>query len=87
MAISEDGKKYTAKKAMREALKGSGMKQTELAEELGITQASVSSNMNRSKVGIDVFLEMTGAMGYTTCLGKKENGKFVPIWELEKEEE
>lgn len=87
MEKPEIGKKYTAKKAMKEALKGSGLKQTELAEKLGVNQSSVSSNMNRSKVGIDVFLEMTEAMGYTTYLGLKENGKFVPVWELKKEEQ
>lgn len=87
MMILEETKKATAGKVMKEALKESGLKQTDIAETLHINQASVSSNINRKKVGIDVFITMIETMGYTVCVGKKENSVFTPIWELEKEDE
>lgn len=79
--------KVTAGKAMREAMAVSGMKQKDMAEKLEINQASVSSNLNRKKVGADVLIMMMNSMGFSVVVGKKDGEKFVPMWELEKDTE
>lgn len=71
---------------MREALKASGIKQNELAKRLDITQASVSNTLNRQHIGADALIAVMDAMGFTVMVGRKENGSFVPMWELEREE-
>ena len=79
-------KKTTPGKTMREALNASGMKQIDLAEKLGITQASVSNTMNRKKASADVLITMLNAMGFAIIVGKKDGDDFTPMWELEREE-
>lgn len=74
------------RKIMRDALKESGILQTELAEKLHITQASISGNMNRTKIGMDVFVRMLEGMGYNVVVGKKTADGFEPIWEVATEE-
>jgi hypothetical protein len=34
-------------------------------------------------VSVDVMVSIMEALGYTLVVGKKENGCFTPIWELE----
>ena len=76
----------TTKKAIKKAIEDSGIKQFQIAEKLGITQATVSNSINRPRIGIDVFISMMDAMGYAVVVGKIEKDSFVPIWELEREQ-
>ena len=77
----------TTKNSVKEAIKESGMKQYELAEKLCITQASVSNSINRQRIGADVLVSFMDAMGFTVVIGKKEKGKFLPLWELQNEKQ
>ena len=79
--------KGNSRKVMKDALKKSGILQSELAEKLQITQASISGNMNRTKMGIDVFIRMINAMGYSVVVGENKEDGFEPLWELENSDE
>ena len=79
--------KVTPGKAMKEAMAKSHMKQTDIAEKLKVNQSSVSGNINRKKVGADVLITMMNAMGYSIMVGEKDGDTFIPLWELEKDEE
>lgn len=76
----------TGKAVLKEALKESKMKQIDLAEHFGVNKATVSTNLRRDNIGLDVFVRYMDAMGYAVMVGKKENDSFVPMWELEREE-
>ena len=47
-----------------------GTKQVDIAAQLGILQSSVSGNLNRRKMGLDVFERMLQVMGYTVAICK-----------------
>ena len=81
--ITEPLKVVSTRDAMKEAIKSTGVKQYELAERLGIKQASLSGNINRQRVSVDVMVSIMEALGYTLVVGKKEGNIFTPIWELE----
>ena len=58
-----------------------GVRQTELAERLGMAQASLSGNMNRPRIGLDVFAKLLDAMGYDVTIVDRESGK--ELWKVE----
>ena len=81
MAVS----KCNVSDAIKNAMKDSGMMQKDLAEKLGVNQSSISSGINRPRIGADVLLTMMEAMGYTVMIGKQEGAVFIPQWQLEKD--
>ena len=66
---------------LRMAKDSKGFRQTELAEKLGMAQASLSGNMNRSRIGLDVFAKLLDAMGYDVTIVDRESGK--ELWKVE----
>lgn len=84
-----EAKECVVQRVLKDALAESGMKQADLAERLGITQSSTSGNMSRPNMGVNVFLRMLEAMGYSVMVGKKSSEGFEPLWEVvtKKEEE
>ena len=63
------------KEILRAAMDTKGMKQTILAERMGVKQTSISSGMRRDKIGLDVFAKMLGEMGYDVLIVDKETGE------------
>ena len=76
----------TTKKVMKLAVKDSGVRQMELAERLNMAQASVSGNINRTKIGMDVFVKIVNAMGYAVMIGEKTENGFEEIVEVDQNE-
>ena len=70
------------KEILKAALAGSGKKQIELARTLGVNQATVSTNLRRDKMGVDIFVKYLNIMGYTVMVGEDKNGQFEPKWEV-----
>ena len=78
----KDGiKSYSSNDILREAKDRKGIRQNELAERLGMAQPSLSGNMNRTRIGLDVFTKMLDAMGYDVVVTDRDSGK--PIWKVE----
>lgn len=65
------------KKIMREAMLKRGIKQSELAERLGMRQPSLSGNMNRTKIGLGVFTKILNVMGYDVAVVDRESGEAL----------
>lgn len=73
----------TDQKILMEAIEQSGTTQMELAEKLGVARSTVSTNLRRDNMGLDIFVHYLNVMGYAVCVGKKEGGFFLPEWEVE----
>lgn len=67
---------------MAAALKESGLKQMDLAEILKVNRSTISTNMRRDNIGINVFIRLLNTMGYTVMVGQKEGEMFFPKWEV-----
>lgn len=71
--------RYTSNEIIRNAMKVRGVLQTELADRLGMKQSSVSGNINRPRMGLDVFIEMMNAMDYDVAIVDRESGEVSGI--------
>lgn len=71
------------KEILKEALRKTGKKQATIAEELGVNKSTVSTNLRRDNMGVDIFVKYLNVLGYTVMVGEKEGGMFIPEWELE----
>ena len=60
---------------LREAMKYRDMKQSILAEKLGMRQPSLSGNMNRVRIGLDVFARILDAMDYDVVVVDRTTGE------------
>ena len=69
------------KSILREAMRERNMKQTALAEILGMRQASLSGNMNRDRMGLDVFVKILNAMDYDVVVMDRNTGK--DLWKVD----
>lgn len=69
------------KSILREAMRERNMKQAELADRLGIRQPSLSGNMNRSRIGLDVFVKILQAMDYDVVVVDRKSGEEK--WKVE----
>ena len=67
------------------AMKESGIKQADLATHFGVNKSTVSTNLRRDRMSIDIFVSYLDAMGFSVVIGKKNKEEFVPMWELEQE--
>lgn len=62
---------------LKNALKERGMMQVDLADKLGILQSAVSGNINRRRMGLDVFSTMLNAMDYDVAVVDRETGEIM----------
>lgn len=78
--VREDIEIMEDKKILRAAMRERNMKQTELGERLGMLQSSVSGNLNRTRMGLDVFVKMLNAMDYDVVVTDRNTGETV--WQV-----
>ena len=69
--VTEEKDTVILKKAMKER----GLVQVTLAERLGMQQSSLCGNLNRSRIGMDVFRSILDAMGYDVVIVDRETGE------------
>ena len=62
-------------KIIRVAMKERGVVQVELAKRLGILQSSLSGNINRTRMSLDVFNTMLNAMDYDVAVVDRTTGE------------
>ena len=70
----------TNQEILKLALAESGKRQVDLAEELHVNQATISTNMRRDRMGMDVFVRLLNAMGYSVVVGKETEDGFEAKW-------
>lgn len=73
----------TDKEVLKEALDKCGKSQADLARYMGVNRSTISTNLRRDNISVDVFARMLTAMGYTVMVGRAENGTFVPMWQVD----
>lgn len=78
--VREDIELLEDKKILRAAMRERNMKQTELGEKLGMLQSSVSGNLNRTRMGLDVFVKMLKALDYDVVIADHKTGETV--WQV-----
>ena len=71
---------------LKAAMAEANMKQIDLANQFGVNKATVSTNLRRDRMSVDVFATYLNAIGYTVYVGKMKERAFVPEWELTKED-
>lgn len=71
VAVMED------RKILFAAMRSRGITQVQLAEKLGIKQSSLSGNMNRTRIGLDVFAKTLNALGYDVVVTDRSTGENV----------
>jgi len=62
---------------LRAAIKARGMMQMDLADRLGVLQSSISGNINRKRMGLEVFGTMLDAMNYDVAVVDRETGEVM----------
>lgn len=62
---------------IREALKERYMLQVDLADKMGIRQASLSGNINRKRISLDVFWTVMNAMEYDVAVIDRTTGEVM----------
>ena len=67
---------------LRSVMVVTGTKQVDIAARMGILQSSVSGNLNRRRMGLDVFERMLQVMGYTVAVGKLTDEAVVIQYDL-----
>ena len=60
---------------LRMALKERNMKQMDLADKLGVLQSTISGNLNRPRLGLEVFNSMLDAMDYDVAVVDRTTGE------------
>ena len=65
------------KKILFAAMHERGAKQTQLAHKLGMQQASLSGNMNRTRIGLEVFTKILNALEYDVVVTDRATGENV----------
>ena len=62
---------------LRSAMKKREMMQVDLADKLGVFQSSISGNVNRKRMGLDVFSTMLNAMDYDVAVVDRNTGEVM----------
>ena len=62
---------------IRNAMIDRGMLQIDLADKLGVLQSSVSGNINRKRMSLDVFSKMLDAMNFDIGVVDRETGEVM----------
>ena len=78
---SNEIKTASSSEILKAAKDSKGIKQADLAARLGMAQPSLSGNMNRTRIGLDVFARMLDAMGYDVIVKDRDSGK--DLWKVE----
>ena len=65
------------KEILRDAIKKRGVKQVELAKKLNISQATLSGNMSRDRMGLDNFMKILDALDYDIYVVDRNTGKAM----------
>ena len=66
---------------LKASIKERGITQVELADRLGVLQSSVSGNINRRRMSLEVFSTMLNAMDYDVAVVDRETGAVM--WKVE----
>ena len=66
---------------LRASMKERGITQVELADKLGILQSSLSGNINRRRMSLEVFREILDAMEYDVAVVDRRTGEIM--WKVE----
>lgn len=69
---------------LKQALVERCVNQIELANRMGMIQSSVSGNINRQKIGLDVFTRMLDVLDYDVVVVDRHTGEA--LWKVRKEE-
>ena len=67
-------------KILKEAMKNRSMKQLDLAEKMGVFQSTISTNLRRDRIGLDVFVKMLNTMDYDVIVADRRTGEG--IWKV-----
>lgn len=62
---------------LKASIKERSITQVELADRLGIRQSSLSGNINRRRMSLEVFSEILNAMDYDVAVVDRETGEVV----------
>ena len=68
---------------LKRALHWRGMTQQDLAEKMGVIQPTISGNLNRKRMGLDVFRSILDVLDYDVVVVDRRNGR--PIWIVDDE--
>lgn len=68
----------------RLAMNERNVKQVELADRLGVMQSSISGNLNRRRIGLEVFNTMLDALDYDVAVVDRTTGEIRWIVAKEK---
>lgn len=66
---------------LKTSVKERKITQVELADRLGIRQSSLSGNINRRRMSLEVFSTILNAMGYDVAVVDRETGEVK--WKVE----
>lgn len=66
---------------LKASVKERKITQIELADRLGIRQSSLSGNINRRRMSLEVFSTILNAMGYDVAVMDRETGEVK--WKVE----
>lgn len=66
---------------LKRALRSRDMMQSELAERMGIKQSTMSTNMRRDRMSMDVFRDILDALDYEIVIVDRKTGE--PKWRVE----
>lgn len=67
-------------KILKAAMKNRSMKQLDLAEKMGVFQSTISTNLRRDRIGLDVFVKMLNTMDYDVIVVDRRTGEG--IWKV-----
>jgi len=70
------------KEILRAAMRERNMTQMKLADHLGMLQSSVSGNLNRPRMGLDVFIKILDAMDYDVVVVDRASREVM--WQVKK---
>lgn len=73
------------KKILKEAIKSRQMTQADIAEHLNVNQSTVSTNMRRDRMGLDVFVKYLDFMDYDVAIVDRKEKKARWIVEVPEE--
>ena len=62
---------------LKNAMKSRSMMQIDLADKLGVLQSSISGNINRKRMSLEVFNTMLNAMDYDVAVVDRETGEVM----------
>ena len=66
---------FTSNTILRSAMLVRGEKQVSLSSKMGIQQASLSGNLNRTRMGLDVFVKILDVMDYDVVVIDRTTGE------------